>query len=44
MTATSLDRRTAGLVVALLLIIGVATAPAYQTSAGDVAQTHALRA
>ena len=44
MTATSLDRRTAGLVVALLLLIGVAAAPVQPTSGGELAQTHARHA
>jgi hypothetical protein len=44
MTASWLDRRIAGLVVALLLAIGVAAAPAQLDSGGDVAQTHARRA
>jgi hypothetical protein len=41
MTATWFDRRTVGLVIALLLGIGVATAPAGPASGSDVAQTHA---
>jgi hypothetical protein len=41
---TWLDRRVAGLVVALLLAIGAAVAPAQLDSAGDVAQTHARQA
>ena len=41
MTATWLDRRTVGLVIALLLGIGVAAAPAGPASGSDVAQTHA---
>lgn len=44
MTATSIDRRVAALLVALLLAIGVVTAAAQTASSGDIAQTHALRA
>lgn len=45
MSASSLDRRVAGLLAALLLAAGVAAAPARLASDGHVvAQTHALRA
>jgi hypothetical protein len=44
MTATWLDRRTVGLFIALLLAIGVATAPTGPASGSDVAQTHARSA
>ena len=45
MSASSLDRRVAGLVAALLLAAGVAAAPAQLAPDGQtVAQTHALRA
>jgi hypothetical protein len=41
--STSLERRTAGLLVSLLLAIGVAAAPASPAMNGDAAQTHALQ-
>jgi hypothetical protein len=45
MSAISLNRRVAGLLVALVLTLGVAAAPAQLASHGKlVAQTHALRA
>ena len=44
MTATCLDRRAVGLVIALLLGIGVVAAPAGPASGSDVAQTHARSA
>ena len=44
MTPTSLERRIAGLVVALLLSIGVAATAAERPSGGEFAQTHALHA
>ena len=44
MTATWLDRRTVGLVIALLLGIAVAAAPAGPASGNAVAQTHARSA
>ena len=44
MTPTSLDRRIAALVVALLFSIGVAATPAALPSGGEFAQTHARQA
>jgi hypothetical protein len=45
MSALSLNRRVAGLLIALVLTLGVAAAPAQLVSHGElVAQTHALRA
>ena len=42
MSAFQLDRRVAGLLVAMLLALGVAAAPAHLTTDGRViAQTHA---
>jgi hypothetical protein len=44
MFAVQIDRRFAGLFVALLLAVGIAAAPAQLASGDEVAQTHARHA